>query len=373
MQNCQAIKLNGEVCAKRCRPGGRWCGIHNRMAVQHGEAAVLPPQAEIDRRRQAVQRQINNRRRMNHGIVWRILSRALQERTGIPLNRNHRPALRAIHVAANVQEPFRAYFLQVFPRINALIEQVYQDVGGVFETAEALAAEIRRDAPLGIVPLPANLQQLLVEEALAALDVLPVPVPNLRAPARPRGELEVFAADRQNVHTEAAVRQTKDVVDRVLRIAVPEEYRYPRIKTLGEIMLDCPTLTGKAAWQLTSKYCGGEDIYDYGAGIYGRVTDAVWQFIRNSPDKVDLCKILASELQDSIGMCAQGNLSRMCNVLAGYLEGVNMESPGEQLQRRMAELSKLTDDADRLNQGRALLRELAVPDAEWQPWLEALA
>lgn len=373
MQNCQAIKQNGEMCGKRCRAGGRWCGTHLNVFNRDGEAAVLPPQAEIDRRRAAVQRQINNRRRANHSLVWRMLSRALEDRTNIPLNQGHRPALRNITVAQNIQEPFRAYFQQVFPRINALIERIYNDDLEVFEAAEALAAEIRRDAPLGVVPLPANLNQLLVEEALVALNVLPPPVPNLRAPARQRGELEAFAADRQNVHTEAAVRQTKDVVDRVLRIAVPEEYRYPHIKTLGEIMLDCSTLTGKAAWQLTSKYCAGEDIYEYGPGIYGRVTDAVWQFVRNSPDKADLCKILATELQDSIGMCAQGNLSRICNVLAGYLEGVNMESPGEQLQRRMAEVSKVADNAVRLEQGRALLRELAVPDAEWQPWLEALA
>ena len=140
---------------------------------------------------------------------------------------------------------------------------------------------------------------------------------------------------------------------------------------MGEIVLECP-LTKKAAWQFSSKYCADEDIYEYGAGIYARVTDCVWQYIKNSPDKADLCKIFAQELQDSVGMCAQGNLTRLCNVLAGYLDGINMETQGEQLQRRMALLMDLNDPAVRLAQGRALLAELAVPVDQHVAWLEAL-
>jgi len=116
-----------------------------------------------------------------------------------------------------------------------------------------------------------------------------------------------------------------------------------------------------------------ENIYDMGVGIFGKVLDGVWQYIRNSEYKEDLCKILAQELKDNEGMCLQGNLTRICNVLAGYMEGVGVqESHAERLGRELPKLMEIEDAAERMNTARGVMRDIGVPENEWGQWLEPL-
>jgi len=120
-------------------------------------------------------------------------------------------------------------------------------------------------------------------------------------------------------------------------------------------------------------YCSDATIYDLEPGIFGKVVDGVWQFINKSPDKADLKKILAAELRDNIGMCAQGNLSRMCNVLQGYLEGIGQkESVAEILGREFPKLMEVENETDRVYMGTELLRNNNVPDDQWEAWLQPL-
>ena len=184
-------------------------------------------------------------------------------------------------------------------------------------------------------------------------------------------ELEAFALDRQNVHTEVVVNAVKQTISKVLEIPVPIDYRTETMKTLTEVIDQCqPSL--KAVWQMTAKYCNNEDIYDMGLGIYSRVLNSVWQFIKTSEHSEDLKKILASELADCVGMCAQGNLSRICNVLSGYMEGLDVRSEREVLGDKMAELQHIEDIQQRIQVGRALLHNMHIPETEWAPWLETL-
>jgi len=182
--------------------------------------------------------------------------------------------------------------------------------------------------------------------------------------------LALIANDRQNVHTELVVNKVKETINTVLQIAVPPEYQTETLKTSGEIILECK-LSKKAAWQMMAKYCGDEDIYEMGEGIYARVLNSVWQYIKASPDAEDLKKILAAEMEDNIGMCAQGNLSRLCNILSGYVEGMDMKSKNEILGERIAALMGI-DISERATQVQAILRELMVPHEEWHVWMEPL-
>ena len=120
-------------------------------------------------------------------------------------------------------------------------------------------------------------------------------------------------------------------------------------------------------------YCSDATIYDLEPGIFGKVVDGVWQFISKSPNKQDLKKILTSELRDNIGMCAQGNLSRICNVLQGYLEGIGQkESLSEILGREFPKLMEIENQVEREARGAAILRENNVPENQWENWLEPL-
>jgi len=162
----------------------------------------------------------------------------------------------------------------------------------------------------------------------------------------------------------------------VLKIAVPEEYRWSTrhvSKTVGEIITDCH-LDPRTCVQFMNRYLAHDDIYNLGHGIYGRVMDGVWHYIKNSEHKADLCKILKSELKDNIGMCLQGNLTRICNVLAGYLEGVaSQETPVERLGRELPKLMDIEDDEKRVEAAKKVLAEVGLPEDEWTPWLDAVA
>ena len=188
-------------------------------------------------------------------------------------------------------------------------------------------------------------------------------------------DLQQFAADPQNVHTTETVNQTKEIVAFIRKIPVPEGYRWHAIessKTPFEIGMECK-LSQRAAWQMVSQYAQDTSIYDIEAGIYGKVLDSVWQYVKNSSDKEDLCKIIKRELEDNIGMCAQGNLSRICNVLAGYLEGVgSQESLSERLGRLLAPLAEIPDEFERIRQACDILRENRVPHNEWETWTDPL-
>ena len=195
---------------------------------------------------------------------------------------------------------------------------------------------------------------------------------NARIPVR---QLERIANDNQNVHTTEMVKQTKEIVKKVLAISVPFEYQwnvYWVSKTPGEIISNC-TLQINPARIMMDKYTLPDDIYEMGPGIYGRVLDGVWQYIKNSKDKKDLCKILAQELKENVGMCLQGNLSRLCNVLAGYIDGMSQESVAEILGREFAIISQIADYDERFAKGNKILDENNVTDRMIrEEWISAL-
>ena len=185
-----------------------------------------------------------------------------------------------------------------------------------------------------------------------------------------QGELGQLANDNQNIHKLIVVQKVKDTVTKILKIQVPIEYHSDTLKTLGEIILDCK-LSKKAAQQMTVFYCNDSDIYELGKGIYANVLNAIWQYIKSSDNSEDLKKILRNEMEDNIGMCAHGNLSRICNILSGYLDGlvVDTRSSNEIIGTKFVELMDLEDINERIVQARAFLDLHKIPKNEWREWL----
>jgi hypothetical protein len=124
---------------------------------------------------------------------------------------------------------------------------------------------------------------------------------------------------------------------------------------------------------MTSKYCNREQIYDLQEGIYGKVLDGVWQFIQTSPDKEDLYKILKSEMQDNIGMCSQGNLSRLVNILSGYVDGIGSEETiSDKLGRQLPNLLHVVNVYERMRYAVDILLESKLEKSEWMIWITPL-
>ena len=196
------------------------------------------------------------------------------------------------------------------------------------------------------------------------------------ADAEPLGELHVLALDKQNVHTKIVVEETKKTID-VIRNAVyvPEGYRWSHTTfsaTPYVVSVACQ-LPPQVSVHLLAIYSSEGSIYDIEEGIYGKVLDSVWQYITDSPHKTDLCKILGDEIVDSVGMCAQGNLSRICNVLSGYLDGIKVkESTAETLGRMFPALMNIREKSERLEKAKKILMDYDVPQEQWGAWIEPL-
>lgn len=345
---CVGIKACGLRCDKKALAGGNRCRVHAKTVFNNG-----PNKTEIMEQGYLHKREI---RSLVNTFELRIDAAATdEEREDIEDDlKHHLKITRANHTRV----------------IDLLYRKHRNEINrtGVDPDEEANRRhrerrEAQRVAEEQRVLL---LRQILVQEQLDE-DNNNVPVE--------RREMGLFAQDRQNVHTTRVVELTKEIVNRILKIPVPEEYRWNNnecSKTAGEIITMCK-LTPKAAWQMTSKYCQDESIYDLGNGIYGKVLDGVWQYILNSEHKVELCKALKQEMEDNIGMCAQGNLSRLCNILAGYMEGVGpQESLAEILGRELAKIVNIPDMGDRVNAAIGIFKQNHVPDNEWEAWLDPL-
>lgn len=191
----------------------------------------------------------------------------------------------------------------------------------------------------------------------------------------PNNNIAAFVNDNQNVHTQIIVKQTSDIIAIIRKNIVPPEYQWNNTKcskTPADIITLCE-LSPDAAFQMMSKYCSAETIYDLEEGIYGKTLDSVWQFILKSDDKDSLIQILKQEMEDNVGMCTQGNLSRLCNIVAGYMEGIRLEeSPAEILGREFPRIREIENEEERLNEAKKLLAETTLPPSQWDDWLAAL-
>ena len=103
-----------------------------------------------------------------------------------------------------------------------------------------------------------------------------------------------------------------------------------------------------------------------------KTLDSVWQYIKAHSDKEVLIKTLKIELEDNIGMCAQGNLTRLCNVLQGYLDEMPKPSVAEILGDLLPPLMAIKDRKVRREKALQIMRTHNVPDEEQDSWLEGL-
>lgn len=342
MPICVALKQDGNQCRLDALPTGDRCRIHMKCLERNGPNKTLLNELKY---RQQKERSEAYRLHVLGNNNWNAYSEAvteIQHRYEIATLELQTQIARERHQGIDRDAPAREF------RRREQQERLEQRR----ERREAWRQRLRRRAPS-----PEMVQRVIqrVEEA-------------------ERRELEEFANDRQNVHTTVIVNKVKETVEKLLQIPVPEEYETETQKTVGEIILECE-LSRKASWQMMAKYCQDEDIYDMGPGIYAKVLNAVWQYIKNSPDSTDLKKILKTEMEDNVGMCAQGNLTRLCNIVAGYMDGINPEtkSRNEIIADKMVELLS-SERATGLKIADAILflKEMGVPRDEYTIWIEPL-
>ena len=107
--------------------------------------------------------------------------------------------------------------------------------------------------------------------------------------------------------------------------------------------------------------------------LYKRILDALWVRIQASEHKTELKKRLWEEWTESVGMCCDGHITRLVNVLVGFdPEFLPPVSTGELLQQRMATLAGLEiETEEKVLRANAIFDELGTPAEERTAWIDA--
>lgn len=207
------------------------------------------------------------------------------------------------------------------------------------------------------------------------------------APAPAMGQMGRLAADGQNVHTTAVSTQTNSNVD--LLLADPPE--------------NLDTLRCIAGWWLTKQRRDFEEVWRVledvrhwynkrtcrktNDNLYKRVLDGLVMKVLMAtddtaqPDKAkqtelydELIQRVWEECSEAVGMCCEGHISRLANVLVGFDESFRPPvAVGELLQQKMAAIAELkVSTRHKLQRAMDVLEELRIPVEERAPWLEAL-
>jgi hypothetical protein len=177
--------------------------------------------------------------------------------------------------------------------------------------------------------------------------------------ALPRlGGLAAFVQDPQNVHTKEAVALMNDTTDEILATEVEAGTEKKILRQIRAMFTKKRIKDDISLWaKKEPKYL---DMLTH-----------TWAKINNSAEtiKAELIQRLKEEIRESVGMCAQGHLARLCNVFVGFEE---TPIQAMSLQDRMAEISRIDGDTEmKIAEAQRVFDEMKTPEAERTAWLEA--
>jgi len=237
----------------------------------------------------------------------------------------------------------------------------------------AFRAHARLDDEIENLLLQARLGPAAFAAALAAMD--PGIVPPVHAPA-PLNPLLHFVNDAQNVHTAVVVAQTNEGEEKLL--SVPTDGLPVGIKVLVFFAERAPNIQSflRVANDVEQWY-STETCRRAGDKLYARTLEGLWTLIEQQPEteRAELKIRLWEEASDSVGMCCEGHIARLVNVMSGFDEAFHPRvSSGEVIQSKIAEIAaSVLSTEDKIAQARAFMTELSLTEEEQAPWLEALA
>ena len=195
-----------------------------------------------------------------------------------------------------------------------------------------------------------------------------------------RTELENFSRDTQNIHTRVVTQQTTAALDILLNANVPSDQN-----TLSELntcfkglVIDSRVKTsidkiGEICRDIKRWYKVGTCRME-GDFLYKRTLDGLWSKMKTSALRKELELRLWQEMEDSLGMCCDGHISRLTNVLSGFDDAFAPQlSLAEQLQNRMAVIAGMEGGIIlQVAEAMAAFKELKLPQEEWEAWVDAL-
>uniref|UniRef100_A0A6C0DSU2 Uncharacterized protein n=1 Tax=viral metagenome TaxID=1070528 RepID=A0A6C0DSU2_9ZZZZ len=193
-------------------------------------------------------------------------------------------------------------------------------------------------------------------------------------PSPPKSELQTLVTDSQNVHTRVVIKQTHKSMGLLVGQVVPAGQR-----TTDEIL---------TAWMTTRTWAACKPLYedmviwggtatiyvddDY---LYRKTLRSLWALIKSYHGEVydELVNRLWEECNESIGVCAQGHITRLANVMVGFHEEfLSPQCSKEQFQDKMSAIAASTRPLpEKIAEARLIMDEHAVPEGERAAWFEA--
>lgn len=197
-----------------------------------------------------------------------------------------------------------------------------------------------------------------------------------------RRRLGVLANDEQNVHTQEVSNQTNDAIQRLLAIPIPPEQRSRATLFRAWNLLYGPTREQKIEvatdvdrhFQLMHCRTQSPQAPDM---LYRRMVRGLVAYITRVQDaevRTNLWQRMYEECREAIGVCIDGHISRLSNVLVGFDE--NFKSPvsqGELIQNRISAIGAMdVNPEEKTRLATAFFEEIALPADRRTAWIEAL-
>ena len=386
MPQCLAIKTNLDQCTRQAPNGEEYCNTHSAVnerrterfgARQEGLCHVSSSMGRCDfphepghllcvHHQQARERRVRRQQEEAHErafiqetyeqymahvplLTWQEALTELHARAGLPIGfPGYLPRTIAMQVG-------RRYFTN--PNVNP---DHFENVNYYWR----MWAWHRQDGPNRGIPAPPPLEF--------------IPPPPLPATPPPVTRLQALAQDTQNVHTREVSVQTNDATRKLLEVVVPLTQ-----KTEQTMMLAWYSLPNapphhkilKAALDV-NKWFTTDTCRKPGDKLYKLLLRGLVAYIgqvRDAELKQELWKRTYEECSDAVGMCCEGHISRLCNVLVGFDEAFKPPVPfSEILQNKMAAISMMEVSTDeKIQHANTFFNEYAVPVEDRQAWLDA--
>lgn len=325
MATCNATKLNGEPCTAPAKKGSTFCGRHGgtakvaatqcrhrynwrgqrrrcpKDATTGGFCAKHHTVAEKKRKRRESQEWVNR--------IWREIERLIWEDGDIARG------ARMIEAAWDEERIISHHYLDIsrrygnevahYDQVERLLgrrpfaEPVFPPVRN-YDNVLQLADQDRLWGPQGTPDRPG-----LAEEWANDM-IIPPAIPE------GLGEMGRLAHDTQNVHTREVNENVNTSLDILLSVRNPINgfagyWSYFPLNRESRRMYN-----DMERWYNTES-CRSESDW-----LYRKTLDGLWTLIAASPFKDELMVRLTQEADESVGMCCDGHIARLCNVMVGF-------------------------------------------------------
>jgi len=110
--------------------------------------------------------------------------------------------------------------------------------------------------------------------------------------------------------------------------------------------------------------------------MYSEIFERIWSISNIHKHKTEIRKILKDEIYAGIGVCFTGRVTRLVNVLCGFIDGVQISySENEQINNAIITTRRRCEEDKTLNiidEAKQVLTSLSVSEDKQKIWLEAL-